>query len=49
MGQDGNELRKELEEQRRTSADGLGPKEKKGFFLNSIFNAKTFPRKCFKA
>jgi hypothetical protein len=38
----------------RTSADGLGPNEKKGFFhfLNLIFNAKTFPknpRKCFKA
>jgi hypothetical protein len=40
----------------RTSADGLGPKELIGFFyyyfLNLIFNAKTFPgnpRKCFKA
>jgi hypothetical protein len=27
MGRDGNELRKELEEQRQTSEDGLGPKE----------------------
>jgi hypothetical protein len=41
----------------RTSADGLGPNEKKGFLLlfyfpNLIFNAETFPgnpRKCFKA
>jgi hypothetical protein len=54
MGRGGNELRKELEEQRRTSADGLGPNEKKGVFHfpNLIFNTKTFlgnPSKCFKA
>jgi hypothetical protein len=46
---------KEMRGHGRTSADGLGPNEKKVFFiyfLNLIFNAKTFlgnPRKCFKA
>jgi hypothetical protein len=38
MGRGGNELRRELEEQRRTSADGLGPNERKGFFSFSELN-----------
>jgi hypothetical protein len=36
MGWDGNELRKELEEQRQTSGDGLGPKELEEFSFSEI-------------
>jgi hypothetical protein len=47
-------LAKEMRVDWRTSAYGLRPTRKKGFFhfLNLIFTVKTFPRnprKCFKA
>jgi hypothetical protein len=49
MGRGGNELRRELEEQRRTSTDGLGPNRKKGLFFSEFnFQCENNSRKTYK-